>query len=377
MSATSKIEWTDSTFNPWIGCTRVSPACDHCYAAVSTPARSLKVQWGTGHPRHRTAKKNWDDVEKWNRKPFVECDRCGWRGEHPPQIDSRGLQIGLSRSCPNCPGFQTLAPARRRVFCASLADWLDNEVPIEWLVDLLDLIRRTPNLDWLLLTKRIGNWNARVTGALGYIRSLYRALPLGTDIPGDDGDFCNWMARWLNGTPPANVWLGATVVNQAEADRDVPKLLAVPTRIRFLSIEPMLGPVDLTHMDVEKAGHREWCWINALTSEHTDMGRPCPPVPRLHWVICGGESGHHARPMHPDWARSLRDQCAAAGVPFLFKQWGEWSPGPFDADTPQNLRLRGGDRAHFFADGTQLGRVGKVAAGRMLDGRTWDGVPEI
>lgn len=153
MSEITKIEWTDSTFNPWVGCTKVSPGCDHCYAE-SWSKRSGQVKWGG--QRRRTSAANWKKPIKWNAAPFYECQLCGWRGSKP-EMGFPGSVMENCASCPSCDAIH-LRDARRRVFCASLADWLDNEVPVEWLVDLLDLIRKTPNLDWLLLTKRVGNW---------------------------------------------------------------------------------------------------------------------------------------------------------------------------------------------------------------------------
>lgn len=366
MSAATNIEWCDSTFNPWIGCTKVSPACDHCYAERDMAIRHKRVEWGAGKPRSRTSVGNWKLPERWNKKAdghrnFAECD-CGYRG----------LTIH-GGACASCGSYAT-KQARRRVFCSSLADWLDNEVAIEWLVDLLDLIRRTPNLDWLLLSKRIGNWRGRIAEAIGY---LDERTPAEYPLP-----LRRWLSLWLDGDEaPANVWIGATVVNQAEADRDVPKLLAVPARVRFLSMEPLLGPVDLTRINlgeskVEPVPGGGWDGVkNVRFVIDALKGAKSLRWGQLHWVIPGGETGPHARPMHPDWVRSLRDQCLRVGVPFLFKQWGEWAFGPFDADTPENLRLRAGDSAHVFADGLQMGRVGKKAAGRLLDGRTWDEFP--
>ena len=256
----SKIEWTDHTFNPWIGCTKISPGCDHCYAEALSRAR-LGVEWGTGSPRRRTTPANWAKVRAWDRKAAQTGDRP-------------------------------------KVFCASLADVFDNEVPAAWRAELFDLIRPTPNLDWLLLTKRIGNAAAMLPA--GYV--------LG------------------------NVWLGATIVNQAEANRDIPKLLATPAYRRFLSMEPLLGPVDLTWITFPNDRGGEECY-NALSTYlpegETFSDGSCTAT--VDWVIVGGESGPGARPMHPDWARSLRDQCQAAGVPFFFKQWGEWRP----ADAPR------------------------------------------
>ena len=282
MAENSKIEWCHHTFNPWIGCTKVGPGCDHCYAEAGFDKRLHVVQWGAGQPRKRTAPSTWALPVRWN----AQAERLG---------------------------------VRYRVFCASLADVFDNEVPAEWRVDLFDLIDRTPNLDWLLVTKRIGN-----------VRKM---------IPD----------RW-SVAMPKNFWLGITVVNQAEADRDIPKLLmTLNVAVRFLSMEPLLGPVDIQYA------------IDLMPWQigGGDAG--------LHWVIVGGESGPNARPMHPEWARSLRDQCAAAGAPFLFKQWGEFAPAK---------GYSGDKMIHYvFPDMYQMIRVGTKAAGRLLDGVQHDGYP--
>ena len=252
MAENTKIEWADHTFNPWTGCTKVSPACDHCYAE-GWAKRSGHVKWGSGQPRRRTSDANWRMPLKWNR----EAERTG---------------------------------VRPRVFCASLADVFDNAVDPQWREDLFDLIAATPNLDWLLLTKRIGN--------------VGNMLPVPFDF---DKHF-------------PNVWLGATVVNQEEADRDIPKLLAVPAAKRFLSIEPMVSHID----------------IKSYLNRHMEHA-----VLRIDWVIVGGESGPGARPMSPDWARSIRDQCEEAGVALFVKQMG----GSRDKrgelfDLPDDLRIR-------------------------------------
>lgn len=325
MSENSKIEWTDHTFNPWEGCTKVGPGCDHCYAEARNArfGGGVAANWGPGAPRRRTSVSNW-------RKPLA------WNAAHAEFFAAHGR--------------------RQRVFCASLADVFDNEVDPRWRIDLFDLIELTPNLDWLLLTKRIGN-------AIRMLKSH------------------DWCAG------QRNLWLGITVVNQEEADRDIPKLLATPARVRFLSMEPLLGPVDLTSIP----------WGGLRVSVLQGWKRP---ENGIHWVIAGGESGHGARPMHPCWPRALRDQCAAAGVPFLYKQWGEWT----DEDWGERAGLR--DTAGVlpsgefllmsegyvppFDDGARLAeagnvrldgrmlmnRVGKRAAGRVLDGRTHDEFPQ-
>lgn len=333
MAKETKIEWCDATFNPWIGCTKVSPACDHCYAAVSTPARTLGVEWGAGNPRRRTSAGNWSLPLRWNEK-------------HAEFFAEHGR--------------------RRRVFCASLADVFDNEVPPQWRAELFALIEATPNLDWLLLTKRIGN--VRDMAPLPWIGGPVQHGPDPSNIHG--------------GWPP-NVWLGATICNQAEADRDIPKLLRVPAAVRFLSIEPMLGPIDLHQVygvphnapfsvlnDKNMLGLRR-CVEHAVGYCMSDcIGR----LPALDWVIAGGESGPHARRMHPDWARALRDQCAAAGVPFLFKQWGEWLPVVADGDWPITAcdgtdRTFPGTTKCMIFENHDFAHVGKKTAGRMLDGR--------
>lgn len=315
MADQTSIEWADATVNWWAGCTAVSQACDHCYAQQMA-GRLWGTKWGSGQERQR-----FDGAFK-----TLEA------------LERKARRLGRPL----------------RVFHNSLSDFFDNEVPESWRIDALSAMEQAPNLIHLLLTKRIGNAAAM--------------LP--------------WSAC---SEPPPNVWIGATIVNQAEADRDIPKLLAVPAAKRFLSMEPLLGPVDLSR----------WLAI---------AGNPPQRIPRmhnkpLHWVIVGGESGPGARPMHPDWARSLRDQCKAAGVPFLFKQWGEWTE--LDTGMPQPLVAHFGDPewrdaavAHdgflsldgHFTDNPDLMnddvayrglvRLGKKAAGRLLDGHTWDEVPE-
>ena len=355
MAERSNIEWCDATFNPWIGCTKVSPACDHCYAERDFDLRRHVVQWGAGQARKRTGDDNWKKPGRWNKQRFVTCG-CGFRGT----IDE--LTTDAVHGC----NLQ-FKPARRRVFCASLADVFDNEVPLQWRRDLFDMIAATPNLDWLLLTKRIGNAKTMMADALHL-------------NPAAQAEGRIW--------PLPNVWLGATICNQDEADRDIPKLLDVPAAVRFLSVEPMLGPIDLKLMQYEDSNERD------------GDGRIIANTRRrgLHWVICGGESGPHARPMHPHWARDLRDQCEAAGVPFLFKQWGEWLPRSACYHRFQNgrsladedpgatrwpcirLNENGSDGRRLENEGggcsAYMQLVGKKAAGRILDGRTHDGFPE-
>lgn len=266
MGADTKIEWCDFTFNPWLGCTNVSPGCDHCYAEALMDKRYHKVQWGAGQPRVRTSEANWRMPIKWDKAAAA-------------------------------------AGRRDRVFCASLADVFDNEVPDEWRRDLMRLIASTQNLDWLLLTKRIGNAGKMLADT---------AATFGM----------TWGEHWRN------VWLGATVVNQEEADRDIPKLLAVPAAKRFLSMEPLLGPVDVRRYlgpQCDRGSVPGPGGVGGVTCRLCDgygAKAPATGCRGIDWVIVGGESGHKARPFHTDWAQSIVDQCQAAGVACFVKQLG-------------------------------------------------------
>ncbi|MCP1289861.1 phage Gp37/Gp68 family protein [Chromobacterium sp. S0633] len=289
MAENSKIEWTHHTFNPWWGCAKVSPACDNCYAERDanrfTPNSEL---WGALASRREFGDKHWNAPLAWNRKAQAEG-------------------------------------VRHRVFSASMADVFDKNAPDGARERLFELIKATPHLDWLLLTKRIGN--------------ATKMLP----------------ADWGDGYP--NVWLGISVVNQEEADRDTPKLLNTPAALRWLSMEPLLGQVDLA-----QAGAL-WSDMNGQIIDAAARG-----LRGIDWVVVGGESGPNARPMLPEWARALRDQCAAAGAPFLFKQWGEWAP--YDRSRTEGTVLT----TPFSLD-HPMQRIGKKLAGRLLDGVQYDGYP--
>ncbi|KGH29254.1 phage Gp37/Gp68 family protein [Comamonas thiooxydans] len=376
MAENTKIEWTDHTFNPWEGCQKVGPGCDHCYAETRNAryAGGQAINWGPGAPRRLTSASNWN-------KPLA------WNANHEAFFAEHGR--------------------RQRVFCASLADVFDNAINTSWRIDLFGLILKTPHLDWLLLTKRIGNVNPM----------------LDEMAHGNDPDL-----SLLDMMPLPNVWIGATIVNQEEAERDIPKLLAVPAKVRFLSMEPLLGPVDLRNLPqgegeidclkpstweeaIEQWRDTDEDWIEQFDDwfgVKLSDGLSGPMHAGIDWVIVGGESGPGARPMHPDWARSLRDQCQAAGVPYLFKQWGEWLPGQNEAHPadgrkvahhqdgrwgPTQTKIRDSNYVTWDEDGVLhhgslmqtpssvradawAERVGKKAAGRLLDGRTWDEFPQ-
>lgn len=246
MAETTKIEWADATLNMWWGCTKVSEACRNCYAD-SLAHRWGKDVWGPGKPRedHRAG------ATKLARKLNRQAEREG---------------------------------RRLRVFCLSMGDWLDPEVPAEWLRDLLSLVMECQHLDWLLLTKRPELWDQRMAAV---------------ELVDPVGPHLMW---WAERVAPENVWVGTTVEDQERADQRIPALLAIPARVRFLSCEPLLGPVDIAELNPVVRAAGAW--------------------PSIQWIIAGGESGHGARPMHPDWARSLRDQAQEARVAFFMKQMG-------------------------------------------------------
>lgn len=269
MAEKTGIAWCDSTFNPWIGCTKVSPGCDHCYAEALDKRHRWRgaTHWGPGVERMRTSESNWRTPERWNRQ----------------------------------------AGGRHLVFCSSLADVFDNEVPTEWRRDLFGLIARTPRLTWLLLTKRIGNAEKMMREACGFIEPS----------PG-----CY--------TPRPNVWLGASVVNQAEADRDIPKLLETPAAKRFVSYEPALGPIN----------------FRRFLHDRVTTGDVRYPINTLDWVIIGGESaqGAPAREFRVEWARDTVRQCKKSRAAVFVKQMGarvvDRNDAGFDGCDPKSWPLR-------------------------------------
>ncbi len=273
MGKDTSIEWVDHTFNPWIGCTRISngaepSACDNCYAAAMSHRRGW-ARFEAGAPRRRTTQAYWRQPLAWNRKAAASGRRA-------------------------------------KVFGPSLADPFDAEVSDAWRRDYLGVIEATPWLDWILLTKRPQVAKKFFEG---------RAVP-------------------------DNLWPGITAENQKMLELRAPVICAIAAKVHVLSAEPMLGPLE--------------------ASRFLGLG-----TASLSWVIAGGESGSRARPPHPDWVRGLRDQCLAAGVPFFFKQWGEWAP--LDDGRPRAKRLH----AWPLPSPQAMERLGRKAAGAMIDGQAW------
>lgn len=339
MAENSKIEWTDHTFNPWIGCTKVSDGCKNCYAEALMDKRYGRVEWGPTGQRVRTSAANWKKPLAWNRK----AEKAG---------------------------------KRALVLCASLADVFEDKPDQpeleEWRFDLLRLIVATPYLDWLLLTKRI----EKVRGMVPWFKA-----------PGTFGEL-----PYAGGGFPENVWIGTSVENQEQANKRIPELLKIPAAVRFLSMEPLLGPVDLNNSIPGLSRSA----LQGANDNGTHAFTDYPDAPKVSWVIVGGESGSQARPMHPDWVRSLRDQCVGADTPFFFKQWGQFVPYGQEEIEPYSYYCQMDDKFHdrhglnivdretcgfcegwtgAMLDTVAFREVGKKAAGRLLDGQEWNQFP--
>lgn len=289
MSEKTKIAWCDSTVNFWSGCTKVSAGCLHCYAEAQSNRFLIRntngellepKRWGKGQPRklHESAFKL---AHKLNRKLWV-CDECG--------SDKMLMGSDGRIDCAKCGSNEV---HRRRTFSLSLGDWLDPEVPIEWLARMLDTIRMCDQVTWILCTKRPESWWPRTTEVLTTL------FPLCSDA-------WNWLAEWQRGnaTPP-NVWILTSVENQEMADKRIPELLRIPAALRGLSCEPLLERVVIPFP----------CDFSENTPRLTKGGG-------LDWIIVGGESGRNARPCKVEWIRSLKDQAQAAGVACFVKQLG-------------------------------------------------------
>ena len=369
MGSISKIEWTDATWNPITGCSRVSEGCRHCYAErfahrFSGPGQRYEglTVLANGHPQ-------WTGAIRFDEKKLLEPLR--WK-------------------------------TPRHIFVNSMSDLFHENVTDEQRDRIFAVMALCPQHIFQVLTKRPAGMLPYLLTACGRIADRVIAMrrergdnspivPLANVSPG---------AAWW---PLANVWLGVSVENQPAADERIPLLLETPAAVRFISAEPLLGPLDVG----------KW-----MMPEFTVNTRDCEPMKDrtaellgkmaraafrqnggslLDWVICGGESGPRARPMHPDWARSLRDQCAVAGVPFFFKQWGEWAE--VDGGAPHHVFDV--DKQHAPIDRVNsvisidghvppsqaemrcdvkyrwMSRVGKHRAGALLDGREWRQFPEV
>ncbi len=314
----SKIEWTDETWNPVTGCTKVSAGCKHCYAEREWPRMTRLVPAYAG-------------------RAFTDV-RC-----HPERLE------------------QPLRWKRpRKVFVNSMSDLFHPDVP-DWFIDSVFAVMSIAEAHtFQILTKRPHRMSTYLSDPNRVGKIMVAATALNGDI--DPSAICS---VW----PLPNVWLGVSVENQEAADERIPLLLRTPAAVRWISAEPLLGRVDLC----EHFG----MWWNQTMDCFESVGSRFNRNPNnlahtaIDWIVVGGESGPSARPMSPDWARSLRDQCAAAGVPFMFKQWGEWLP---------MLGQREGipvKQTKKTSSGWIMGWAGKKTAGRLLDGVLHDGYPVL
>lgn len=306
----SGIEWTETTWSPVTGCTKVSAGCKNCYAE-----REVESRWS----------KNPKSV--WYGRKFTDVQT------HPDQL---------------------AAPIRwkaaRRIFVCPRADLFHEAVPEQFIIDVFMVMAYASQHTFQVLTKR--------PERLRDVMQMITAKPMSSNVWGtalelarrfENADHAHdYIIQQIEAGFP-NVWLGVSVEDQETANERIPLLLQTPIAVRFLSMEPLLGAVDLDRVWIAYDGET---WLD--------------------WVIVGGESGPNARPMHPDWARSLRDQCVAAGVPFFFKQWGEWGP---EIHMPVKDSYRWPIYQGEPEDGVWSYKVGKKAAGRLLDGQEWNEMP--
>lgn len=339
MADGTKIEWTDATVNAVNGCSVVSPGCTNCYAMRLAGTRLRN------HP---------------SRAGLTRPTKAGpvWTGE-----------VRLSESA-------MLQPLRwrrpRSIFWNAHGDLFHPAVPDEWIDRQFAVMALTPHHIHQVLTKRPERARRYIRSRICESKRWARLGDAAAPIIGADGYCKAGECEW----PLPNVWLGVSVEDQARADERIPALLETPAAVRFLSCEPLLGPVDLSaympavHHHPDNRDRNSPAMQSLIRAARAQLGGG------IDWIIVGGESGPGARPMHPDWARSIREQCAAAGVAFFFKQWGEWLP--VDSGHPALAGPRFGAFDHCPVNepgnATHI-RVGKKKAGRLLDGIEHNGAP--
>ncbi len=344
MSEHSNIEWTDDTWNPWRGCTKVSPGCANCYAEALVSTRLKGGKYVRGVPRTRAGAALWKEPFRWNKKPFC-CDVCGKPHASAERPGSK---------YENCWHDDKASYHRRRVFSLSLGDWLDAEVPIEWLVDMLDVVRCCDQLIWILCTKRPELWMERLFAAGKHCneRDDYRG-----------GGLADWIEGWIQRQPPKNVWLLASVENQDMADKRIPELLKIPAVVHGLSMEPLLGPVVLDEEGTYSHDGKGLVWdifgkpAHVPHCDYRAVGKDPPNGPGLKWLIVGGESGHGARQCNVDWIRGIVRQGKSNNVPTFVKQLGanaghmeQFGHNPLQFVRREMVHKKGGDPAEWPDD---------------------------
>jgi protein gp37 len=357
----TNIEWTDATWQATHGCSVVSPGCTHCYA-MKMAAR----------------------LEAMGQAAYAGLTQ---------QTKGGAVWNGTVRAASDHAMTQPLRWKRpRRIFVDSMADLFAEGVEDAWIDRAFAVMALCPQHTFMVLTKRPERMRRYFT-SIHEGAEVTEFAPARLEAPACDLSRSPCAAGFIEDQawPLPNVWLGTSVEDQRRADERIPHLLATPAAVRFLSCEPLLGPLDLTHIDLP-GGHSEMLPLTGYVPAPGDVGDDdCPAIghPRIDWVIVGGESGPNAKPMHPDWARSIRDQCVVVGVPFFFKQHGQWTVTydrdvddpdwrrpPRDDQHPNGryLNLAGG--MGFHGDRVlYVKRVSKKAAGRTLDGREWLEMP--
>jgi protein gp37 len=335
MAQKTKIEWTDASWNPIRGCSRVSEGCRNCYAE-HTAARFS----GPGKPYEGLA-----EYKTIQGPPTVAGEASVGKSERT-RAEKVARWTGVMKFVPEHLEDPLRWKRPRRIFVNSMSDLFHEGVPDKWIHKIFLIMACSPRHTFQILTKRPERMRAYCSSNQTRDIILRELVDMAVTIPGVRVQIGPPIADGLDGITLPNVWLGVSVEDQATADARIPLLLQTPAAVRFISAEPLLGDLDLykplhccartDHVHTPERG----CWR------------------RLDWVIVGGESGPHARPMNPAWARSVRDQCQDAEVPFFFKQWGEYSPNVLGTN-----------------DTWPPARIGKKAAGRELDGRLWDEYP--
>lgn len=333
MAEKSTIEWTDATWNPITGCTLVDEGCRNCYAADLAASRL------SSHPsRAGLARRNAAGVSAFT-------------GE--VRFNEQWLDQPLHWRRP------------RMIFVCAHGDLFHEAVPNEWIDRVFAVMALAPQHTFQVLTKRperARKYLSRIRGNEDRCRDIIEAARKSGGLIGDMPKLRDSLAYF----PLPNVWLGTSASDQTSADKRVPELLAVPAAVRFLSAEPLLGPMDLRFLQPGEPPVE----IDAVNGTHGVLRPHQGRSAALDWVIAGGESGRRARPMHPDWARGLRDQCVAARVPFFFKQWGEYAPYPKSAAGRDQFS----DHS-FGVEVVAMFKTGKKISGRLLDGREWSQMP--
>ena len=386
MAEHSTIEWTDATWSPITGCTLVSEGCRHCYAAGLAATRLKHHPSRVGLARINAAgeakftgevrfNEEWlDQPLRWRRpRRIFVCAHGDLFHESVPDewIDKVFAVMALASQ----HTFQVLTKRPERMAAYFAETWQVPARPATWVGDLEIPARQASTDD---------RWH-QIDFAIDSI-TIMNPLFDHDRFWTSNGNLIGKIA-WPR-CPLPNVWLGTSAEDQATADERIPHLLATPAAVRFLSAEPLLGDIQCSGLSND--GKRKWNYLTGETGIMYQDGPDFEYGPRLDWVIVGGESGRHARPMHPDWALSLRDQCVAAGVPFFFKQWGEWAPGSVTGPNERSIysatywdgkwdyvrigRAHPDDHRDEEAD---VFRVGKKAAGRLLDGREWSQMPGV